>query len=413
MHCHACGAAVSGDPEMCPHCGAVLDTGGGRERASARQPATTSARASGGVGLEERLRSLPVLQGIVGGVVTAIVLYLVGVVLGIALPDGTVLGRISSVDFAPLAVADLHFVLPGHVTPLIFERFQTARPQPASLGILYLLPPLLLFAAGKVVVWSHEDPLTLPDSALAGAALAVGYLPLMVVIALLAPGPDPVRPDLVLVVGLAGIVYPVLFGALGGLSATVYSVAERRAGIAYGAGAFFLTLLGTFLASFLVLPQLGDADLVVRVIVSIATMLGAHAFSLGGSPAGVLPYLLAGVVVLAAGFLRVWLGGPTDSPVAGFAKGLTIATTYLLLLAVLANLVAILATNYIIEDLQIGFVGAQLLETTVVDRLRTVGEYVNLVLIGTIAYPLVLGGAGGAVAAWWEDRQSSRGRPGR
>lgn len=90
--------------------------------------------------------------------------------------------------------------------------------------LLLVLPALLLVVAGVVVAYGRsEGPV---DGAKAGASVVVGYLPLSAVAAVLtahaigtteaAISPDPVTAIL-----LAGVVYPVVFGATGGVLSTL------------------------------------------------------------------------------------------------------------------------------------------------------------------------------------------------
>jgi hypothetical protein len=83
---------------------------------------------------------------------------------------------------------------------------------------LFLLPPVLLLLAGGVAAAvSHtETPLS---GALSGATVLLGYLPLGVVGAFLFGidvGDATAGPTLVTAILLVGIVYPLVFGAVGG-----------------------------------------------------------------------------------------------------------------------------------------------------------------------------------------------------
>ena len=89
------------------------------------------------------------------------------------------------------------------------------------LEALYLLPPLALVAAGGFVTWRRRDRLqSATDALLGGMTIAVGYLPVSVLgIAVFAAdvGGETVRPDPLGTVLLAGVVYPTILGAIGGL----------------------------------------------------------------------------------------------------------------------------------------------------------------------------------------------------
>ncbi len=84
--------------------------------------------------------------------------------------------------------------------------------------LLYLLPPVILVGAGYAVT-----TLSTPDvPAMAGAFTVVGYLPLAILGIVLfsySVGDGAIEPDAVTAVALAGIVYPAVFGAIGGAAA--------------------------------------------------------------------------------------------------------------------------------------------------------------------------------------------------
>jgi len=86
--------------------------------------------------------------------------------------------------------------------------------------VFYLLPPLLLGAAGVAVVRATGVPDEASGAALAGGTVVVGYLPVAVLGAVVVGVTDPVSvgPDLLSAV-VAGAVYPAVFGALGGVLA--------------------------------------------------------------------------------------------------------------------------------------------------------------------------------------------------
>lgn len=92
-----------------------------------------------------------------------------------------------------------------------------------SLTFLYVIPPVLLLLAGLVAARSANA--TEPaDGARAGALVLAGYLPLVILGALLfryAAGDGAVAPDIITAVLLAGAVYPAVFGGIGGAVASV------------------------------------------------------------------------------------------------------------------------------------------------------------------------------------------------
>lgn len=100
----------------------------------------------------------------------------------------------------------------------------------ASTGLLLVVPPVALVAAGFLVGRSAPDRATplpvlrarVPAGTVRGAALAAGYLPPVVVgSVLLGVAPPDARvatltPDLLLGTLVAGLLYPVVFGGVGG-----------------------------------------------------------------------------------------------------------------------------------------------------------------------------------------------------
>ena len=88
-----------------------------------------------------------------------------------------------------------------------------------TLLVLYVVPPLLLLIAGAAVARGVNDP---TEGAKTGGALAVGYVVASAVSAFLVriSVADAVAgPTLVTAILLAGAVYPLVFGGLGGAAA--------------------------------------------------------------------------------------------------------------------------------------------------------------------------------------------------
>lgn len=83
-------------------------------------------------------------------------------------------------------------------------------------SLLFLLPPALLSIAGLALVRYREtsDP---TDAALVGSTVVVGYFVFSIAGAVLVATPGgEIRPNPLTSVLVAGVVYPVLFGAAGG-----------------------------------------------------------------------------------------------------------------------------------------------------------------------------------------------------
>lgn len=89
--------------------------------------------------------------------------------------------------------------------------------------LLFALPPLLLLGAG-LAVGRYRGAVEADDGGITGATVVLGYLPLAVFGSFLfevsAAGTSG-RPDLLGALVLAGVVYPVFFGAAGGVLAAI------------------------------------------------------------------------------------------------------------------------------------------------------------------------------------------------
>lgn len=88
-----------------------------------------------------------------------------------------------------------------------------------SVEYLYLVPPiLLLLAGGLAAALAHSE--TPRAGLVAGVCVTAGYLPLAVILALLLQHAN-VRPSLLRALVVAGVVYPVAFGGIGGALAVI------------------------------------------------------------------------------------------------------------------------------------------------------------------------------------------------
>jgi len=88
--------------------------------------------------------------------------------------------------------------------------------------LLYVVPPLVLVAAG-LFLGQLADVRDASEALRVGPAVAAGYLPLALlgtVLFAVSAGAASGQPDIVTAVGMAGVVYPVVFGGLGSLAAT-------------------------------------------------------------------------------------------------------------------------------------------------------------------------------------------------
>ncbi|GAB7012859.1 transporter [Halolamina salina] len=90
-----------------------------------------------------------------------------------------------------------------------------------AITLLYAVPIVLLLAAGLLTarLADADEP---GDGAIAGAAVAVGYFPLALIGRFLFSYQGSAAPDLITAVLLAGLVYPLLFGAVGGVLGSAF-----------------------------------------------------------------------------------------------------------------------------------------------------------------------------------------------
>lgn len=170
-----------------------------------------------------------VTGGAIGGAV-----YVLGYLVVYVTQSGSVADRLSGYNFlADLFGGDPIPVWKGvgwlfynaHAVETVIPGFGGRRTEnfiatadDGSLTWLYVLPPLLLLAAGYAV--ARYDMVGSPsDGAIRGAAVTVGYLPLALVGAFVfraTVGDGTVAPDPITAVALAGLLYPIVAGGVGG-----------------------------------------------------------------------------------------------------------------------------------------------------------------------------------------------------
>lgn len=174
---------------------------------------------------------VPILRGAVAGAVAWILGYLVTYLVAIDRVQGNWQAewlqfvaedasdwKIVGWLFYNAHNADIRFPSVGIFT---VENQNFVAADDGSLWLLYLVPPLLLLVAGAVITASSEEVLrSSTDAAIAGATVTVSYLVLAIVCLFafgVTVGEGVIRPDVIPAVLLAGIVYPLVFGATGGV----------------------------------------------------------------------------------------------------------------------------------------------------------------------------------------------------
>ncbi|MFB6271151.1 MAG: hypothetical protein ABEH83_14500 [Halobacterium sp.] len=166
---------------------------------------------------------VPVLSGLLNGVLT----YVTGFVASVALYSLVGTNALVRVAYSGLSAgAEFGFVFYGaHLVPVTdgTESLNFALDV-ASSGELFVLVVAVLLASSGYSMGAKDS---LPDattSTLAGASIALGYLPLAVAGGLYftgTTGETTLSLSLARVVLLAGVLFPVGFGALGGYAASL------------------------------------------------------------------------------------------------------------------------------------------------------------------------------------------------
>lgn len=172
---------------------------------------------------------IPLVEGAVGGLIAYAVGYLVTYLWQAPAVRETLSGLNALIELVGGAtIPDWQAVgwifYSAQAVPLQFPALGPGTATRSLIGdggaptLLYVVPPLVLLLVGAGVAWWAEadDP---PTGAVAGASIVLGYVVLAAVGAFLfryAIQDTFVGPTLVRAVLLAGIVYPVVFGAIGG-----------------------------------------------------------------------------------------------------------------------------------------------------------------------------------------------------
>jgi hypothetical protein len=184
---------------------------------------------------------LPLVEGAVAGVSA----YVFGYLVTYLATSGSMEERLSGFNFIaelfggePISVwqgvgwlfYNAHFVRTRATGGLGGPRSQNfiAASDGGAIVLLYLVPVVLLVGVGFVVArLAGADEAA--DAAAAGAAVTLGYFPLALIGRFLFSYDGSVAPDLVTALLLAGLVYPLIFGAVGGAAWSVFSEDNRFA----------------------------------------------------------------------------------------------------------------------------------------------------------------------------------------
>lgn len=171
--------------------------------------------------------------GVVAGIVAFLINYILAFILwtGTTFPD-TVSGVIR--EFIISEVSDPVFagwlLFGGHAVGVDFPTIIGSTTQNAigivsepTTSLLYVTVPVVLLAGGIALARAHGAS-TVTDGAIAGSFLTLGYFPLVAIGAFLfAAGGDgaTAQPAFAPAMLLAGLVYPTVMGAVGGVIITL------------------------------------------------------------------------------------------------------------------------------------------------------------------------------------------------
>ncbi|WP_436907126.1 hypothetical protein [Halosimplex marinum] len=391
----------------------------------------------------DRIRLLPLKAGAVVGAGVGCCVLVLALLVTVAYPPQGILQLFSEMgipiltrqpfsetEVAILTLFELQFVgihsESGSVvlTTVLFEHFEEFRPPNSVLGLLYVVPILLLYRGGKLLGQRYANSgNSLLQWGLTGATVAVGYFAVMGVTTLLVPA-DPLSVDTNSALVRTGIVYPVAFGAVGGLVAAGYQRGELRVGQLYALAVGLLSAVLVFLSTYVTIEEIpeGAEELLGRAITTTFALHGAFTLDLGASGLGAVPYLVLGVLFAGAGFLLVDRDAGVDTAGDAFVRGAALAPTHVVVASVFFTVASLFASPYLVveaipdaypvvsaatESDALGVVLSNTRARPIIPPFTGVGEFVEDLFLSTVAYPVVLGGSGGLLALRNETRDTA------
>ncbi len=178
---------------------------------------------------DSRLQNVPLVQGSVAGLLTWVLGYLFTyLIAGDELRNSEINQFLEFIGEEPATFEMVGWVFyNAHFVDTVFENVPFFGSE-AFIGgedgfslLLYVIPPLLLIGAGLAVA-RYSAARNANEGAIAGLSIVPGYLLLSIAGVFLfevTVGNASVAPDLVAGIFLAGLVFPALFGAIGGVIA--------------------------------------------------------------------------------------------------------------------------------------------------------------------------------------------------
>lgn len=263
--------------------------------------------------------------------------------------------------------------------------------------ILYILAPYILFIGSRFLARHYapgQEPL---DYVGAGATVAVGTVPIALVLALAFSATDMVGAVLV-----GGLVIPAVIGALGGLS--IYGFDDYSA--LYSSLFGWSTILLGVVIAFLLSPFSSgsgtspDLETAQQFVVGLGGYLSTVRLDIVDGSDGQLLAVAVVVTILGAGFLRTWLvkervTDEIDGARAGASIFLGFVRPIMLLLGLFPLIVAFVEWPLFGSAFSVGLVGSVVSGS---------GDYLTAILIAGVVLPTLLGAAGGYLAIWYRDR---------
>lgn len=172
---------------------------------------------------------IPLAHGTVGGAIAFVLGYLLtylwqGPGVRETLADINAIIELVGGQTIPVWKAVAWIFYNAHAVPLRFPSLGPGSGSRSLIGgggaptLLYVLPPLVLLLVGAGVAW-WAGSRDLTEGAIAGGSMVVGYLLLAVIgvfVFRYTIQDAFIGPQLVMSALIAGIVYPVVFGAIGG-----------------------------------------------------------------------------------------------------------------------------------------------------------------------------------------------------
>ena len=337
------------------------------------------------------LADLPVAGGLVAGALVYLVGFVVTAAVGFAVVEAA--GGTADLDVVAELFHNAHF---STLTGLDVSYSGL----PATLGLAFVFLPYMLFVSGaRFGAWQAYDGIGLTEQVLAGTTVVVGYLPAVAVgAAVLSPGSDPFPPNYAGILLVAGVLYPLICGGIGG--ATSYFFGEfgglraRATGALTGVAVAGLTVAAVFVS----VDAGAQSEPLALGLVSAVAYVAGHLFAVDGDGAWFTVVLVPLVFVAGVGYLRARRSGVTewvDGIRAGgsFAFGYSVVTLVaLVVLSVFTDFQAEIAGELGGETLAV-FADAS--QQATLSAALSPPQFLEWFVVIGVLYPLVIGGGAG------------------